>query len=109
MELSSPEIPFKLSKIVTNGVPFIAGSNATEGSYYTKSSKANDHFKPAESLLGHGYAVWQDPDAYFDALEGAYPQRLGDRDDLDRYVSSHSDQGCGNVDGLWRRRLVVSV
>ena len=59
----------------TNGVPLIAGSNATEGSYYTKgSSKANDHFNWLNRYLATDMLCGRDPDAYFDALEGAYPQ-----------------------------------
>ena len=58
----------------TNGVPLIAGSNATEGSYYTRGlADAQDHHEWLNRYLATDMLCGRDPDAYFDALTEAYP------------------------------------
>ena len=57
-----------------DGVPLIAGSNATEGTYYTRGSPdAQDHHDWLNRYLATDMLCGRDPDAYFDALTEAYP------------------------------------
>ena len=57
-----------------DGVPLIAGSNATEGTYYTRGSPdAQDHHDWLNRYLATDMLCGRDPDAYFEALTKAYP------------------------------------
>ena len=60
----------------TTGVPIMAGTNATEGSYYTRgSSRSKDHYEWLNRYLATDMLCGRDPDdAYFDSLAKAYPQ-----------------------------------
>ena len=59
----------------TTGVPIMAGTNATEGSYYTRGSPdPQDHYEWLNRYLATDMLCGRDPEAYFDSLAKAYPK-----------------------------------